>query len=270
MFTRQSLKRMLFAIAAGAAFTSSAGAKPTEITAASQNRELNIGASPELSSTVTQVARLFEEKHGEHVHVTVIGSSDAARLTSELKADSAPDALFFADLTALRRLAASGTVVANSITPIARDQMVICVSPAFRLQFPSRNPLLPLRDKIVEHIAIADPRTSFGKITMQTLRTAHVYDVTLKRKLLVEQNVAAVSEALERGDAELALLPKSALQVYPLRGARVITVPSNLHPPMLIGAGVPRRSKHQRDALALMKFAASTDGKAVFHQFGFK
>jgi molybdenum ABC transporter molybdate-binding protein len=252
-----------------AAFAATAEGKTTERHVTVPDQELKIVVSPELGPAVAQLARRFEEKHPSHVRVTSLDSADAKPLADQLTS-SAPDALFLADMGALRRLAASGIMVASSITSVARDQIVICVSPTFRLQFPSRNPLLPLRDKIVEHIAIADPHTSFGKVTTQTLRNAHVYDTTLKRKLLVQPSVSAVAEAMERGDAELALLPKSALQAYSLRGARVIKVPASLQPPLTIRGAVVRRSQHQREALAFLRFAGSAEGKEVFRLFGFE
>ena len=48
------------------------------------------------------------------------------------------------------------------------------------------NPLLLLTDKSIPRIAIASPQhTAFGKIIVQALTAVRIYDVTVKRKLLI-------------------------------------------------------------------------------------
>jgi ABC-type molybdate transport system substrate-binding protein len=67
----------------------------------------------------------------------------------------------------------------------------------------------------------------------------------------------------------VALLPMSAARAYGLWGARVIPISPSLYPPIKMGAAVIVRSNHHREALALTRFAASPDGKAIFRRYGF-
>ncbi len=73
----------------------------------------------------------------------------------------------------------------------------------------------------------------------------------------------------EKGDADVALLPGSAIRAYQLESRLVIPIPpSHLYPPVRAGAGVLRGTKHPRRALEFVRFAISPD-QAIFRQAGF-
>ena len=229
--------------------------------------ELAIAAGDELNSALTELARQFEQKTGNRIRFTF---ADSSSLLTEIQNGSAFDAVFLPDMNDVRRLADSGIVRRSSITEYARDQMVLCIAPGVRIEPRPGNPLLLLTAKNIPRIAIASPQhTAFGKITVQALTAVHIYDVTIKRKLLIGENIAEVAQFLEKGDADVALLPGSALRTYQLRSMRVIPIASNLYSPIRKGAGVLTRAKHPRQALEFLKFAVSPDGKAIFRQAGF-
>ena len=229
--------------------------------------ELAIAAPDELNSALTELAREFEQRTGRRIRFTF---ADSASLLKQVQNGSAFDAVFLPDMNAVRRLAASGMVTSTSITEYARDQMVMCTAPGVRIEMRPGNPLLLLTDRNIPRIAIASPQhTDFGKITVQAFTAVHIYDSRLKRKLVIGENIAEVARLLEQGDADVALLPGSALRVYQLSSLRVLPIASSLHRPIRKGAAVLRRSKHPRQALEFLKFAASSDGKAVFRQAGF-
>lgn len=230
--------------------------------------ELAIAAPDELISPLTELARQFEQNTGTRIRFTF---ADSASLLRQIRTGSAFDAAFLPDLSDVRRLAASGTVTSISITEYARDQMVLCFRPSVHIEPRLGNPLLLLTDKRIAQIAIASPQhTVFGKITVQALTAVHIYDAELKRKLVVGQDVADVAQLLEKGDADVALLPGSAIRAYQLRSLRVLPVTSShVYKPIRRGAALLRRSKHPKQALEFLKFAVSPDGKAIFRQAGF-
>jgi molybdate transport system substrate-binding protein len=230
--------------------------------------ELAIAAPDELNSALTELARKFEQKTGKHIHFTF---TDSANLLTQIQNGSAFDAVFLLDMNDVRRLAASGTVAGNSITEYARDPMVLCIAPWVRIEPRPGNPLLLLTAKNIPHIAIASPQhTVFGKVTVQALTAIHIYDFELRRKLLVGEDVAQVAQFLEKGSADVALLPGSALNAHHLGSTRVLPIPSKkLYSPIQMGAGVLRQSKHSRQALEFLRFAVSSDGKAIFRDAGF-
>jgi ABC-type molybdate transport system substrate-binding protein len=74
----------------------------------------------------------------------------------------------------------------------------------------------------------------------------------------------------EKGDADVALLPGSAIRAHRLESTLVIPIASShLYTPVREGAGVLKGSKHPRQALEFVKFAVSPDGRAIFRQAGF-
>src|SRR5579864_3456911 len=228
--------------------------------------QLTIAAPAELNPAITQLARAFEQKSSKLVQITVEPWDNRRSPTKH-----APvfDALFSQDTNELQRLAASGAVVASSVREVARDQLVICVSPLVRVEFPPRNPLLGLKEKAVSSIAIPDPRTVYGRAAKQALKSIKVYSPVIAEKLAVGKDLADVAQLMERGDSSAAILPKSALQTYSLRGTRVIPIAQSLYPPIRMGSGVSRRSKHKQEAMLFLKFAVSPDGQEVFRQSGF-
>jgi molybdate transport system substrate-binding protein len=230
--------------------------------------ELTIVASEALSSPLTQLARQFEQKTGNRIRFVFV---DSASLIQQIQNGSALDAVFLPDMDAARHLAASGTVTSVSITEYARDPMVLCIAPGVRIQPRPGNPLLLLTDKRLAHIAIASPHdTAFGKITVQALTAAHIYDFELRRKLLVGGDIAQVAQFLEKGNADVALLPGIAISAYQLTNIQMLPLASKLYNPMRMGAAVLQRSKHPRQALEFLRFAVSPDGRKVFREAGFE
>src|SRR5579864_7762687 len=227
--------------------------------------QLTIAAPAELNPAITQLARAFEQKSRQPVQVTVEHWENRRSPTRT----PVFDALFVLDTDELQRLAASGTITPNSIMEVARDQLVICISPLVRVEFPPRSPLLGLKEKAVSRIAIPDPRTVYGRAAKQALKSIKVYSPVIAEKLAVGKDLSDVAQLMERGDASAAILPKSALQTYSLRGTRVIPIAQSLYPPIRMGAGVTRRSKNKQEAMQFLRFAVSPDGQEVFRQSGF-
>src|SRR5579864_1607621 len=232
----------------------------------SPETRLTITAPAEVIPAITNLARVFEQESGNRTQVTVEPWADSH---SPLRSASTSDLVFSSDSRELQHLAASGALLGNSFKEVARDQLVICISPLVRVEFPPRSPLLGLKEKAVSRIAIPDPRTVYGRAAKQALKSIKVYSPVIAEKLAVGKDLSDVAQLMERGDASAALLPKSALQTYSLRGTRVIPIAQSLYPPIRMGAGVTRRSKNKQEAMQFLRFAVSPDGQEVFRQSGF-
>ena len=261
------MQRLLF-ILVTLTFTASASIPPQ-----SNNRnvpdgiELSIAAPDDLNSALTDLARHFEHKTGNHIHFTF---ADSTSLLTQIHNGSPFDAVFLPDMQDIHHLAASGFVTASSITEYARDTMVLCFAPGVRIEPRPGNPLLLLTDKTIPRVAIASPdHTAFGKATVQALTAVHIYDVTIRRKLVIGETVAEVAELLQKGGADVAVLLASALNTYQLRSTQVIPIVSAHSSQLRKGAGVLKRSQHPKQALAFLKFAVSPEGRAIFRNAGF-
>jgi molybdate transport system substrate-binding protein len=229
--------------------------------------EISVAAPAGLNAAMTEVARAFELKTGNHVRLTF---ADSASLYSQIRSGASFDAVFLADMQDVRRLTASHAAVAASLTDYARDELVMCISPTVRFQFPPGNPLLALRDKTISHIAIPDPqKTTSGKVAEAALKADRDYDLAVRRKLLIGKDNSEVAQFLEHGDADVALLPMTAARASGLWGARVIPIPARSYPPIRMGAVVITQSKRRSQALEFLRFAASSDGRNIFHRNGF-
>ena len=239
-------------------------APPQEFPASKPTVHLTIAVPAELDPAITRLARAFERKNNNTVQITVEALLDSH---SVLRMRTNFDVMFSSDSRQLRRLASSGAI--GSTREVARDQVVICVSPVVRADFPPRNPLLGLKEKVVSRIVIPDRRTVYGATANQALKSIKIYSPVIAEKLAVGKDLSDIAEQMERGDASAAVLPQSAVETYSLRGTRVIPVPQNLYPPIRLQAGLARRSKHPREAAEFLRFAASDDGKAILRQSGF-
>jgi molybdate transport system substrate-binding protein len=247
-------------------FTAMAGAAQRDSRSPSGGVELSIAAPPELNSALNQLARAFEQKTGDHVRFTF---ADSPNLIAQVRSGSAFDVVFLPDMQEVRLLAASGFVTAGSITEYARDTMILCFAPGVRIEPRPGDPLLLLTAKNIPRVAVASPATAFGKATVQALTAIHIYDVTIRRKLVISDTIAGVAQLIQNGSADVAVLPGSALEAYQLRSTQVISVASARSSQLRKGAGVLKRSQHPQPALALLKFAISPEGKAIFRDAGF-
>ncbi|MGA8874768.1 MAG: molybdate ABC transporter substrate-binding protein [Candidatus Korobacteraceae bacterium] len=259
------MNRLLLIIIASA-LAASAGTLPqaNHVTPA-QGIDLSIAAPDDLNSALTELARHFEQKTGNHIRLTF---ADSATLLTQVRNNTAFDAVFL-DMQDLHHLAASGLVTASSITEYARDTMVLCFAPGVRIDPRPGNPLLLLTDKSIPRIAIVSPEHSaFGTATVQALTAVHIYDVTIRRKLVIGDSVAEVAQLLQKGGADVAVLPGSALNTYQLRSTQIIPIVSAHFSQLRKGAGVLKKSQHQQQALAFLKFAVSPQGQSVFHNAG--
>jgi molybdate transport system substrate-binding protein len=229
--------------------------------------EMSVEAPAGLNAAITELARAFESKTGNHVRLTF---ADSDSLYSQIRSGATFDAVFLPDIQNARRLVASRAAVPGSLTEYARDQLVICVSPIVRFHFPPGNPLLALRDKTISHIAMPDPQhTASGKVAEEALKGSRDYDLAVRRKVLIGKDNSQVARFLENGDADVALLPMTAARASGLWGARVIPVSPALYPPIRMGAVVIMRSKRRSEALEFLRFAASSDGRKIFRRDGF-
>lgn len=229
--------------------------------------ELAVASAAELDPALTEVARAFEQKTGTHVRVEF---ADSADFYLKIRNGAAFDAFFSADMDHPQRLAASGTAVRASLTEYAHDGLVLCLSPMMRVPIPPGNPLLVLRDKTIQHVAISDPKnTAAGKLAIAGLQASRLNDISVRRKFLIGEDIAQTVQLAERGSADVTLLPMSATHANKVWGTRVIALPPNFDRPMRMGAVVITRSKQHRAALEFIKFAASTEGQAIFERYGF-
>lgn len=266
---RHTVIRLLLGIiscgmAAASSMPFQAGPSNTD---AATSVELTVAAANELNPALSDVARAFEKKTGDRVHLTF---GDSTSLYSHIRGGEAFDAFFSADMESPRRLVASGVAAGASLTEYAHDSLVLCISPMVRLPFLPGSPLLALRDKAISHIAIADPQhTTAGKAAEEALRSAHDYDIAIRRKVLIGDDLSQVAHLMASGDADAAMIPKTAMRTYSFYGARVIPVDPSLYRPIGMASVVMTRSKHRREALAFVKFAASSQGRAIFRRDGF-
>ena len=229
--------------------------------------EISVAAPDGLNVAMTELARAFEEKTGLHVRLTF---ADSASLYSQISGGAIFDALFSTDMQDIHRLTASRVAVAASVTEYARDELVMCISPVVRFQFPPGNPLLALRDKTISHIAIPDPqKTTSGKVVEDALKAGGDYDLAVRRKILIGKDNSEVAQLMEHGDADVALLPMTAARASGLWGARVMPISPRLYPPIRMEAVVITRSKRRSEALEFLRFAASSDGRSIFRREGY-
>jgi len=73
---------------------------------------------------------------------------------------------------------------------------------------------------------------------------------------------------MEHGDADAALLPMTAARAAGLWGARVIPISPRLYPPIRMEAVVIKRSKRRSEAFQFLRFAVSSDRRAIFRREG--
>jgi molybdate transport system substrate-binding protein len=127
-----------------------------------------------------------------------------------------------------------------------------------------------LTDPQVTRIAIANPEHApYGKSAVAAMQTLGVYEA-VRDRLVLGDNVSQTLEFIDSGAAQIGIVAMSlaaAPSVKP-RG-RYWEIPRAAYPRMDQGGIILKSTKNRKSADQLRSFILSSEGRAIFNQFGF-
>jgi molybdate transport system substrate-binding protein len=128
--------------------------------------------------------------------------------------------------------------------------------------------LTDLTQDAVKHIAVGEPKSvPVGQYTQETLAALGLAD-QLKPKLVYAKDVRQVLTYVETGDVAAGFVYTTDARLS-ARVNVILTVPDNLHSPIIYPAAVIAATRHATEAQAFLDFLATAPARAVFEKFGF-
>jgi molybdate transport system substrate-binding protein len=214
---------------------------------------LLVAAASDLNPLQESLIKAFREKTGYLIRFTM-GSSG---MLAQQIAHGAPfDVFLSADESRVRKLAASGQIVPQTLTIYATGRLGIW-SKGARLRS-----VADLAGPEVRSIAIANPvHAPYGVAAKQAL--AGLWP-KVESRMVYAESVRQALEFATSGNADAAIVAWSLVLD---RGG--VLIPDRLHAPIRQSGGVVQRSNHQAAARDLLRFLAGKEGQALLSKYGF-
>jgi molybdate transport system substrate-binding protein len=192
----------------------------------------------------------------------VLGASDD--LAEQILAGASVDLFLTAGPNQLDRLAASGMIETDTVTPLAENTLAVIGAP--HLTAAVRRPA-DLLGQGLGRVALAAPGCPLGSYTRAYLEGLGLYEPLLKRAILVEDSRAVVS-VVQSGQADAGLAYRSAV-VAKGCGCRVLFRASrHLTAPIRYAGAVLRHSRQMSRCRDFLSFLTSWRAVRRFRQFG--
>lgn len=228
---------------------------------------LSVAAASDLRFALDEIVAAFQDTHPD-IHVRVnYGSSGS--FFAQLNNHAPFDIFFSADMDYPRRLIEQGLASKESVFVYGVGHLVVWVPRDSPLNIETRG-MQALLDPSARKIAIANPKHApYGRAAEAALRTAGLYE-QIQDRLVFGENVMQTAQFVERGSADVGLLPLSLALAPALHASgRYWELPMNAYPRLEQGGVILSWAKEPRAAQAFREFVVGSQGKSVLRRFGF-
>ncbi len=227
---------------------------------------LRIAAAADLEPVLPAVLDGFRKASGVQAEVTYQSS---AVLTQQIFNGAPYDLFFAADTSFPQRLVDKQLTVEPSPVVYAKGTLVLWArhqAPVLRGQPLS---FAVLRNPALSSVAIANPQTApYGRAAQAAIRGLFL-TATLAPKLRLAPNIAAASQFVDSGDAEVGFLSlTSALTARLKADGSYLPVPKEVYPPILQGAVILKGTKNTGAAGALLDYLRTPEARATMQTRG--
>jgi molybdate transport system substrate-binding protein len=233
---------------------------------ASKPAEIAVAAAADLSTVLTQLSDLHEQKSGVKLKLS-LGASGA--LTQQIQNGAPFDLFFSADMDYPRQLIASGDADASSLYQYAVGKLVLWV-PADSPLDPSQEDMDVLLDRSVKKIAIANPQHApYGRAAVAALKHAGVYERVADR-LVLGENVSQAAQFVESGNAQAGFVALAHAVSPAMQGkGKYWQIPEDFYPPLAQGVVVLSRAHHKKEAEQFLEFIKTKEAAELLRKSGF-
>jgi molybdate transport system substrate-binding protein len=220
---------------------------------------LRVAAASDLSVALPGLAERFRSVHGIEI-VPILGSS--GQLAHQIEEGAPFDVFLSANKAFVDRLAASGAMKPDSVTPYAQGHLVLVVN---RQSDVSVSDLSDLTKSEVGHIAIANPKVApYGFAAKQALEKSGL--AAVQPKLVLGESVQQALQFVQTGNAQVGLVARTIANVPEVRQ---IELDRTLYDPIVQYLGIVARTGNPEGAKKLVDFVLSDEGQQLLVSFGF-
>jgi molybdate transport system substrate-binding protein len=236
-----------------------AGLRP-HLLARAEPDVVHVAAAVSLEDVLAALATDHALRQGGTRVRVVLGASDD--LAEQILAGANVDLFLTADPAQLDRLAASGMIQADTVTPLAENTLAAIGAPD--LTAAVRRPA-DLLGKGVARVALAAPGCPLGGYTRAWLEGLGLYEALLERAILVDHSRAVVA-VVQAGQADAGLVYSSAAAAP---GCRALFRVRRPRVPIRYAGAVVSRSRQAARSRSFLTFLTSAQAGRRFRQYGF-
>lgn len=227
--------------------------------------DITIAIAANVSYAIDDLKKEFNSLYPQTKVKVILGSS--GKLTAQIK-NGAPYQLFMsANMKYPQALYEDKTAITKPII-YAQGKLAILSS---KTQDFSKG-LELLKDEKIDKIAVANPKTApYGKITIDALKSAKIYDDIKKKFIYAESISQTVSYTVTATD--IGIIAKSSLFSPYMRefkkGTNWSEVDLKLYTPINQGVVILKDGENNKDVKAFYDFILSDKAKKIFEKFGY-
>jgi molybdate transport system substrate-binding protein len=242
-------------------------AKPAKPRVAQAPTKIRVAAATDLRSCLDALTDAFQVEHPDFDLLPTFGPSGT--LLTQLKGGLETDLYLSADVAYAHDLAAAGFAAEADVFESGHGRLVIWVrneSPIDVLTLGAD----ALLDPSVRRVAIANPlHAPYGRAAVALLDHHGLHDL-LKEKLAVGESAAQAAQYVERGAAEVGILPMAlAKGTRLMERGRFWAVPADAHPPIRHGGAIHARAIDREATVAFRDFLLAPAGREILARYGF-
>jgi molybdate transport system substrate-binding protein len=236
------------------------------VSAAGQERVINVAAAADLSAALKDIAASFEKQEGIEVKLS-FGASGA--LTQQIENGAPFDAFFSADMGYPEQLIKGSHASSATLYRYAVGKLVLWAPSNSPLNF-ERDGVNAILDPSVQKIAIANPQHApYGRAAMAALKHAGLYD-RVSARLVMGENISQAAQFVESGNAQVGFVALAHVKAPEMTGkGKYWLVPTDAYPPIEQGAVVIAHSQHSKEAAEFIEFVKTKEAGAILQRYGF-
>lgn len=228
-------------------------------------QQLTVAAAADLNYALTELAHRFESTTGNSVKLSFGASGN---LYSQIVNGAPFDLFFSADEDYPKKLVAAGVADTSSLRTYAVGHLVLWV-PINSPFDPAKLQMQVLTQPSVARIAIANPQHApYGRAAMAAIEHFGLKE-KVASKLVFGESVSQAAQFVQSGNAQAGLIALSLAKSPSMQTAgKFWELPSEAYPELRQAVVIISASKQKKAATAFLDFVLSSEGVAVFRQFG--
>lgn len=242
--------------------------KPAPPRVAQAPTKIRVAAATDLRSCLDALTDAFQVEHPDFDLLPTFGPSGT--LLTQLKGGLETDLYLSADVAYAHDLAAAGLAAEADVFETGLGRLVIWVRNESPIDVLTRG-ADALLDPSVRRVAIANPlHAPYGRAAVAFLDHLGLHD-RLREKLAVGESAAQAAQYVERGAAEVGILPMAlAKGTRLLERGRFWAVPADAHPPIRHAGAIHARAIDRDATVAFRDFLLAPAGRAILARYGFE
>ncbi len=225
--------------------------------------EINVSAAMGLKDALGEIQKKYEADHPVKI---VFNLASSGALQTQIEQGAPTDLFISAASKQIDELQKKNLIIPATRKNLVGDRLVLIVPKDSRLDLHS---FQDLTNASVTRFGMGVPETvPAGEYAKQVLGKLQVWE-TVKEKAVMPKDIHSVLTYVETGNVEAGIVFSTVAAASDKVKVAAIA-PLNSHEPIIFPGAVVSSAKHPKEAEAFLQYLTSSDGMAVFTNYGFQ